>query len=379
MRKNYLSYGSHFIDKRDWKSISNSLKNKLITTGPLVKNFENNISKYLGVKFTTVCNSGTSALHLAFNAIKLKKNDVVLMPSVNFISSYSMAKTFGAKIYLLDIDPNTGQITPENVEHCITKNKLKKIKCLVTMYLGGYPKNINDFYKLKKKYSFYIIEDACHAFGSEYKYKNKFFKIGSCKHSDISCFSFHPLKTITTGEGGALTTNNKSYHSSFLKFRSHGFQKKNHWDYNLNYLGFNYRLSDINCALGISQLNKINKFLKKRKQVYDFYKKNLEQFSEINFIKFSKNVRPSYHLFIIFIKNFKKYKKNKLINFFFKKKIILQHHYKPVYKFSFYKKKGELPNANRYFNSAISLPIHYNMSKKDLNYILKYLKIFFKL
>ncbi len=131
--------------------------------------------------------------------------------------------------------------------------------------------------------------------------------------------------------------------------------------------------------MGISQLNKINKFLKKRKQVYDFYKKNLEQFSEINFIKFSENVRPSYHLFIIFIKNFKKYKKNKLINFFFKKKIILQHHYKPVYKFSFYKKRGELPNANRYFNSAISLPIHYNMSKKDLNYILKYLKIFFKL
>ena len=145
MIDNYISYGSHFVDKDDQKSVTDSLKNKLITTGPLVKKFENNLSKYLGVKFTTVCNSGTAALHMAYDAIKLKKDDIVLMPSVTFISSYNMAKTFDAKVYLVDIDINSGQVTPETVEKCIIKNKLKKVKCLVLMYLGGYPKNIRNF------------------------------------------------------------------------------------------------------------------------------------------------------------------------------------------------------------------------------------------
>ena len=287
MNKTYLSYGSHYIDTKDLNFVSKSLKNKKITTGPLVKIFEKKISKYLGVKYVSTCSSGTAALHLAFNAIKLKKDDIILMPAVTFIASYSMAKFFGAKIYLLDVDPNTGQITPETIIKCIKNNKLKKIKCLVSMYLGGYPNNIIEFYKIKQKYGFKIIEDACHAFGSEYKSKNKFLKIGSCNHADISCFSFHPLKTITTGEGGAVTTNNKSFYDSILKFRSHGFYKKNHWDYNLNKLGFNYRLSDINCALGISQLNKIDNFLKKRKQIYNFYKNELTRNKEITFIRFN--------------------------------------------------------------------------------------------
>ncbi|MDC3039018.1 aminotransferase class I/II-fold pyridoxal phosphate-dependent enzyme [Candidatus Pelagibacter sp.] len=379
MIDNYISYNAHFIDKDDQKSVANSLKNKLITTGPLVKKFEDKLSKYLGAKFTTVCNSGTAALHMAYDAIKLKKNDIVLMPSITFISSYNMAKTFEAKVYLVDIDMKSGQVTPESVEKCIIKNKLKKIKCLVLMYLGGYPENISNFYNLKKKYKFNIIEDACHAFGSSYKYKKKFFKIGSCKHSDISCFSFHPLKTITTGEGGAVTTNNPKYQKAFIKFRSHGFQKKNHWDYNLINFGFNYRLNDFNCALGISQLKKINKFLKKRENIYNFYKNNLSRFKEISFIEFDKSIKPSFHLFVIFIKNFKKFKKDQLIKFFLKKKIILQQHYKPIYKFDIYKNKitPNLPNADRYFMSAVSLPIHYNLSKKDLNYILKNLKIFF--
>ena len=382
MSSKYLSYGSHFIDKKDIKAVSKALKNKLITSGSLVQNFEKKISKYLGVKYSTVCSSGTSALHMAFNSIKLSTNDVVLMPVITFIASYSMAKLFGAKVYLVDIDLHSGQMTPETIENCIIKNNLKNIKCLVTMHLGGYPKNIEDIYKLKIKHNFIIIEDACHAFGAEYKYKGNFLKIGSCKHSDIACFSFHPLKTITTGEGGALTTNNKIFQKSFVKFRSHGFVKKNHWNYELENFGFNYRLSDISCALGISQLEKVNKFLNKRKKIYEFYEKKLKNFSKIlNFIKYDSNVKPSYHLFVIFIKKNNKYKKEKLIKYFLDKNISVQQHYKPIFKFKVYNEKNKIKfiNSNKYFHSAISLPIHFNMNKKDLNNVIINLKNYFKL
>ena len=155
------------------------------------------------------------------------------------------------------------------------------------MFLGGNPLFIEDYYALKKKYNFLILEDACHALGAKYKLNQKIYKVGSCKHSDISIFSLHPLKSITTGEGGAVTTNNKIYKEAFNKFRSHGFIKKNHWTYELNNFGFNYRLSDINCALGISQLKKIKFFLTKRKKIYQFYKKKLSRFSDkLKFIKF---------------------------------------------------------------------------------------------
>ena len=141
-------------------------------------------------------------------ALEVCKNDIILMPAVNFISSYNMAKIMQLKIYLVDVDEYTGQITPDKVLDCIKKNKLKKIKALIVMYNGGYPENVKQFYDIKKKYNFLIIEDACHALGAEYKHKKKYYKIGSCKHSDVCTFSMHPLKTITSGEGGIISTNN---------------------------------------------------------------------------------------------------------------------------------------------------------------------------
>ena len=180
------------------------------------------------------------------------------MPAVNFIAAYSMASLLGAKIYLADVNPSTGQMTPKTLMECIKRFKLKKIKVILTMYMGGFPENILEFYKIKKKYKSILIEDACHAFGAQYSINNKNYKIGSCSHSDISTFSLHPLKPITTGEGGILSTNNKKFYNIAKTLRSHGIikNKKKHWDYNVTNLGFNYRISDINCALGISQLKK---------------------------------------------------------------------------------------------------------------------------
>ena len=226
-----IPYGRQYINSQDIKFVSEALKEDLITTGNYVKKFEKNISKFLKVKFVTSCSSGTSAIHLAFMAIDLKKEDIVIMPAINFIAAYNMARLMNAKIFLADVDPLTGQMTPQTLLETIKRNKLKKIKAVLTMYLGGYPENVVEFYNIKKKFNCYLIEDACHALGAKYLFNKKYVSIGSCKHSDISTFSLHPVKTITTGEGGLVTTNDKIIYNKIIHLRSHGMYKnKNfHW------------------------------------------------------------------------------------------------------------------------------------------------------
>ena len=266
-----IPYGRQYVDSQDIRLVSKALKEDLITTGKYVKKFENKISKFLKVKYAASCNSGTAALHLAFMAIGIEKEDVVIMPAINFIAVYNMARLMNAKVFLADVDPLTGQMTPKTLLDCIKNNKLKKIKAIVTMYLGGYPENVIEFYNIKKKFECYLIEDACHALGAKYLFRKNFHPIGSCKNSDISTFSLHPVKTITTGEGGLITTNNKLFYNRILSLRSHGINKdkNSHWKYDLSESGFNYRLSDANCALGLGQLRKINKFINYRKKYYN--------------------------------------------------------------------------------------------------------------
>ncbi len=293
-----IPYGKQFIDREDKKLVISSLSNDLITTGPYVKKFEKELSKYFKSKYSYVCSSGTAAIHLAMMSLKLKKNDTILMPAINFIASYNIAKIINLKVYLIDVDEFTGQITPEKVLECIKINKLKKIKALLIMFHGGFPEYSKKLYDIKKEYNFYIIEDACHALGSEYEYKKKLYKVGSCKHSDISTFSMHPLKTITTGEGGIITTNNSKIAKNIKLLRSHGMikDKKKYWKYDIIEHGLNYRLSDINCALGISQLKKINFFLKKREKIFTKYYKEFNNFNNnLKLPQYSKNIKPSYH------------------------------------------------------------------------------------
>ena len=178
------------------------------------------------------------------------------MPAINFVAIYNLCKLIGAKIFLADVSPDTGQMTPGSLLNCIKKNKIKKIKAIVTMYLGGYPQNVNEFYKIKKIYKCYLIEDACHALGAKYKVGKDVFNIGSCAHSDFCVFSLHPVKTITSGEGGLVTTNNQSFSKKIKLLRSHGIIKSSHWKYDIKFPALNYRLSDINCALSLSQLKK---------------------------------------------------------------------------------------------------------------------------
>ena len=378
-----IPYGKQHIDKSDLQMVSKSLKEPLITTGNFVKKFENNLSNFLKVKSAISCNSGTAALHLAFLASDIKKNDTVIMPSINFISAYSMCKQLGAKIYLADVDLETGQMTPKSLLECIKINKLKKIKIILTMYMGGFPENLIEFHKIKKKFNCLLIEDACHAFGSEYKFNKKLIKVGACKHSDISTFSLHPLKPITTAEGGIITTNNELMAKKIKNFRSHGIIRNNkfHWKYDIFQSGYNYRLSDINSALGLSQLKKIKKFLKFRKKVYEYYKAELHKYKNIiNFPKYDLKNKPSYHLVLINI-DFRKLRSNKdlFLKHLYSKNIICQFHYIPIYKFALYKnKKNKLKSAEKYYNSTLSIPIFHNFDRKKQNMVIKNIKNFIK-
>jgi len=377
---NYIPYGRQHIDSSDVKAVIKTTKNNLITTGPLVQKFETDLKNYLKAKYATVCTSGTAALHLAILSINLKHGDIFIVPSINFVSICNILNLHKGKIYLADVDPLTGQMTPENLASCIKKNKLKKIRGFVTMYLGGSSNNNVEFYKIKKKYKCLMIEDACHALGASYVYKKKIYKVGSCKHSDICVFSLHPLKSITTGEGGILTTSKKFISNGAHKMRSHGIiktKKNKHWLYDVESIGLNYRLSDINCALGISQLKKIKKFIHKRLSIISKYTKEILINDQVSIAdKFNK--LSANHLFRLHI-NFKELKisKDKFFGIFLKNNVRLQQHYIPIYKFKIYKnlKTDNFKGAEKYFKNTISFPIYFDLTpqkqKKIINLINK--------
>lgn len=376
-----IPYGRQSINNQDKQLVLKSLESNLITTGLNVTEFQKKLKKYFVSKHSLVCSSGTAGLHLAFLSINVKKNDNIIMPAINFIASYNMLSSLGANIYLSDVDSKTGQMSPELILKCIKLNKLKKIKAIITMHLGGYPSRILEYYKIKKRYKCFLIEDACHALGAKYKVLNKYYKIGSCKHSDIAVFSLHPVKTITTGEGGIICTNNDKIKNKIELLRSHGIQRtKKHWIYDIGLCGYNYRLSDINCALGISQLKKIDIFLSKRKKIYDYYKKKLGYFSDkVKVFNYCSKTVPSYHLLLTSF-NFKKMKisKENFIKMLLKKNIILQQHYIPIFKFKkIFKQKintRDFGGTLDYYKNTLSLPIYFELSKKKIDYVLRTIK-----
>lgn len=370
-----INYGRHFLDARDLQIANKVLKSDMITRGPQVSKFEKNLSKYTSSKFTTVCNNGTSAIMLAFLGLNIKKNDVVIMPSINFIGAYNVARTIGANVYLSDVDKLTGQMTPKHLVECIKKFRIKKVKAILVQYHGGYPENIENFYNLKKKLKCLLIEDACHAFGARYVINSKKYMIGSCKHSDICTFSFHPLKTITTGEGGAVTTNSKKIDQKIKQLRSNGIIKnKKIWLNNSYFIGQNFNLTDFQCALGISQLKKIDKFLKFRKKIFDQYNNQLKDLKKIKIVKYSKDIFPSYHLYLIHLLNSSIKEKEKFFKYMKKNKINLMYHYIPLYKYKSFKGKYIKSESEKYYLSCFSLPIYYSLSIKKRNYIISKIK-----
>jgi len=375
--KNTNFYSRQYIDKKDIDSVVKCLKSNFLTTGPLNKIFEKKINKFCNSKFCVPVNSGTSALIAALNSMNLRKNDIILVPAISFIATANCASLLGYKVKFIDVDSKSGLINPDNLKRVLKKNK---IKVLINVHLNGNTSDLKSIFKICKKKNVKIIEDACHAFGTEITYQKKNYKIGSNKYSDITTFSFHPVKSITTGEGGAILTNNKKYYEKMKKYISHGMfskplvEKKYTWNYyDMDFAGYNFRLSDINCALGITQLDKIRKFIKKRSEIAKFYDDFFIKYKDfISTLKINRNIKSSHHLYPIQI-DFKKYRINKLemLNKLLKIGIRCQVHYKPINYNSFYIQKESLVGSEKYFENTFSIPIHFNMNLNDAKYVSK--------
>lgn len=369
------NYGSHYVDRDDVNSLKNSLYQESITNGILVSKLESITSKILDCKYAIACNSGTSAIYMTLMSIGLKKGDNVIIPSINFVAAANICKIIGANIYFADVDKNTFQLSKKTTEDCIKKNKLKKIKVIFSMFLGGKPCHVGELYKLKKKLNCYLIEDACHALGSSYEIGKNQYKVGSSKHADFSIFSLHPVKAITSGEGGLICTNLKKFSSNLIKLRSHGISGKKNYKYDVIFNSLNFRLSDINCALAISQFKKLRKFVNWRQKLAREYFKNFLKLDDyVRVINYDRKSLSSWHLLIVEI-NFKKLKINyeKFFSLLKKKRINAQLHYIPTYRFKafsdHYNSRKFCINSELYYKNCISLPLYFNLKLSDIKKI----------
>ena len=382
-----IPYNRQHIDTSDIKLVNKVLKSNLITQGPNVGKFEKAIAKRVKSKYAVASNSATSSLHLACMAIGLKKGDWLWTSPNSFVASSNCGLLCGAKIDFIDINLRTYNLDVDLLEKKLVKaKKSKKLpKVIVPVHFAGLPCEMKKIFELSKKYKFKIIEDASHALGAKYNSED----IGNCKYSDIAVFSFHPIKMITTIEGGVATTNNQKYADQMSKLRTHGIikekfkmkrKKERNWYYEQNDLGLNYRMNDVQAALGLSQLKKLNMFLKKRREIAKLYIKKFKKLP-VNFQLENLKLKSSYHLFVIEIQKGKKLKK-KIFDILRRNNIFVNVHYIPIHLQPYYMKnfgfkKGQFKLAENYYDRAISLPIYYSLSnsrvQRIINLIKKYL------
>ena len=380
-----IPYSRQNIDKKDIQSVERILKSNFLTQGPTVNFFESRIKKACRAKFASAVNSATSALHLACLSLGLKKNQYLWTSPISFVASSNCGLYCGAKVDFVDIDIRTFNIDISKLKSklLVAKKNNKIPKVLVVVHIAGTSADMFQIKKLSNKYGFKIIEDASHCVGAKYN----FHPVGSCKFSDLTVLSFHPVKIITTGEGGMVLTNNKKLDKKIKILRTSGInkdlkaekiKKKGIWFYEQQLLGYNYRMSDIAAALGISQLKKVNKFVNDRNLIAKNYKKLLSGYN-IKFQEVNKKTFSSYHLFIIRVSS---KIRNKLFNTMRKNGLFVNLHYIPIHLHPFYKKlgfkTGMFPVAEKYYKEAISIPIFPNLKikqqKKIVNIIKKYTK-----
>lgn len=365
------SYGKQSISWSDIWSVIKVLKSDWLTQGPKVKEFEQAICDYTGAKYCVAVSNGTAALHLATLCFDLSKGDEVVTSPNTFLSTANSILYSGGKVVFADIDPKTANIDPEQIKKQITS----KTRGIIPVHYAGQSCDMESIYKIAKENNLFVIEDAAHAIGSTYKGH----KVGSCKYSDMTTFSFHPVKTITTGEGGAITTNDKNIYEKLLMLRSHGVTKDknkfNHyhgpWYYEQQLLGFNYRMPDMNAALGVSQLKRLDKFIKRRRKIVDIYKREFSGDERFSFLEEIEGSNAAFHLFPLLI-NFEKVKINKeeLFLKFREKGLYLQVHYIPVHFQPYYQKlgfkNGDFPISEGYYEKTISLPLFFCLRFKDV-------------
>ncbi len=377
-----IPYGRQSINQADIDSVVDVLKSDFITQGPVVSQFEQAIADYCQVKYSiAVCNA-TVALHLACLSLDVGKDDIVWTSPNTFVASANCVLYCGAKVDFVDIDPNTYNLSVEKLKEklIIAKQKGTLPKVLIPVHFAGQSCEMKEIKKLADNYGFSIIEDAAHAIGGEYQGH----KIGCCEYSDITIFSFHPVKIMTTGEGGMLLTNNSTLANKVELLKNSGITKDpklmtgdyhGSWYYQQLELGYNYRMTDIQAALGLSQLKRLDKFVHRRKEIAEIYSTKIVN-PTIKIPWQHPDADSSWHLYVICLQLDKlSSTKKQIFNHLHDIGIGVHVHYIPVHTQPYYQqygfKIGDFPVSENYYQQAITLPLYFDMKEKDLNYIIK--------
>lgn len=366
----YIPYGRQWIDDDDIAAVIETLQSDYLTTGPKVEEFEKTVAKYVGAKFAVAVSNGTAALHIACLAAGIKEGDEVITSPITFAASANCIMYCGATPVFVDIDSDTYNISVSDIRRKITN----RTKAIIPVHFTGQPCEMDEILTIAKEYNLIIIEDAAHALGADYKGK----KIGSI--SDMTTFSFHPVKHITTGEGGMVTTNSIELYQKLLLFRAHGITRDNElmtlnegsWYYEQLELGYNYRINDIQCALGISQMKKLDMFIARRREIANRYNIAFKEIDGIIIPSQSGGCNNSWHLYVIQVTN---RDRKEVFNKLREMNIGVNVHYIPVYKHPYYRKHGYIDihckNAELIYDNNISLPIFPALTNAEQNYVIE--------
>lgn len=389
VRKEKLAYGKQTIDESDKQAVMEVLdENKYLTTGPKVTEFEDKIKEYCGVKYACAVNSGTAALHLAIHSLNLTPNDEIIVTCMSFVASANAIVYCNIKPVFCDIEEDTMNIDVDKIEHLINNNT----KALLVVDFAGQPCDYHRITKICKKHNLFLIEDAAHSLGCSIEQCSHKPKVGS--YADITIFSFHPVKNITTCEGGMTVTNNEILYNNMKNFGKHGISKDykereltcSHY-YEMIELGYNYRIPDILCSLGINQLNKLNKFISRRQEIAKKYDQNLINLKNY-LIPLKQKYTSVYHIYVIKLNLINlKWDRDQIFNALIAEGIGVNVHYRPIHLHPYYINnhntyKGMMPTSEKVYKQILTLPIFPEMNNKDvddvilaLNKVINYTKI----
>jgi len=371
-----IPYGRQYIDESDIEAVVDALQSDWLTTGPKVKEFEESVAEYVGVKYAVAVSSGTAALHSAMYALDIGPNDEVIVPSITFASTANCVIFQGGTPVFVDVDPDTLLIDPAEVEKKVTD----RTKAIIAVDYAGQPCDYDRLQEIADRRNLAIVTDGCHSLGAEYNGR----KVGGI--ADMTVFSFHPVKHITTGEGGMVSTDNPEYEKRLRIFRNHGMasdfrqrEERGTWYYEIVDLGYNYRITDFQCALGLSQLQKLPDFLKRRRSISEQYEDAFCSVQEINPLDAKHNVSHAYHLYVIRV-DFESLgcERADLFQRLREEGIGVNVHYIPLHLHSFYQKRfgtvrGLCPVAEEAYESILSLPIYPGMNDDDSKEVIKVL------
>lgn len=374
VRNCYLPYGKQCLDESDHRAVLRVLAGDYLTTGPAISDFEKKIAEYVGVRYAVAFANGTAALHAALFAAGIVPGDEVITSPITFVATSNAVLYTGGKPVFADVDPVAYHIDPSKIETLITK----RTKAILPVDFSGQPVNYEEIRRIADKHGLVVIGDSAHALGATYQGR----KVGL--FCDMTMFSFHPVKSVTTGEGGVITTDNESYYHKLLQFRTHGItrnpllwkQEEGSWYYEMQFLGFNYRMTDIQAALGISQMNKLDRFIERRRQIAERYNKAFESLKAVRPPKLQRNVESSWHLYVIRLAPEElTVDRKKIFDALQAENIGVNVHYIPVYTHPFYQElgyqKGICPIAEKCYEEIITLPLFPAMTDQDVDDVIR--------